>query len=199
VAGHRRGYEDKKNLAFEWFGWDDDTKFQKGYGTNMIQFAQELKIAYGTLCVWKRMWTKIDKKLEAALDEDASYNSMSFWKKNSKYVDQCLMRGCEKGNPNAIKLVKQITGELIEKREDTLKLELSPDQVARRMLAITRDLRERGFRVDEMQVKSGILPDPLCISEGQRQTTDNTVGAVETPDRTGGDSPAEKTDTGIQE
>ena len=193
----RQNFETKKNLAFEWFGWDDDTRFQKGYSYKMAPFAvKDLKISLATLQNWKREWIKINAPV-TAVDEngDEVYNSDFFLHKNLQYVDGLLLRGCEKLNPNSLKLFFQRAGVLIERSE--VKIGLSAEEVARRNLESIRTLREGGFGVDEMQVKPGILPENVCLPAGLSQTIDSEMATMGTSNRTGGGTKTAETDNCI--
>jgi len=64
--------------------------------------------------------------------------------------------------PNAtagkMELYLKARGRLVEKREDRIVVELSADEIARRNLRAERELRESGYRVEEMQEELLILP-----------------------------------------
>ena len=94
-------------------------------------------------------------RAEEGVDEDV-YNSLAFLKSRSRTADENLMRACAEGSPAALKLYKQLTGDLVEKQE--VKIVLTADEIARRNLEAERQLKV-GYRVEEVQDEPPLLSD----------------------------------------
>jgi len=69
------------------------------------------------------------------------------------YKDAMLSDASAKDKDLAVRML----GMLIEKREDKITVELSADEIARRNLEAERQLREAGYRVEEVQEKPSLL------------------------------------------
>lgn len=65
---------------------------------------------------------KMEDSLEA---EELERDPTAWWKKQSLKLNQAILSSASRGNAQSQKLAKQLSGEFIEKREDTLKFEPS--------------------------------------------------------------------------
>jgi len=79
------------------------------------------------------------------------------------YGDAMLKDASAKDKDLAIRML----GMLIEKQETTLKIDGS--LIARASLRAERELRDGGYRVEEVQEELSVLPPELCLDTGQSQ------------------------------
>lgn len=195
--------KEKKEIAFEWFGWTEDEKFTNGYETTNTGFARQMGITYPTMLKWRKQWHRI-KEAEEAVEIDGQYDSKATLKKFAREADQKLMERIRSGKANAndFKIFYTVIDQLKEKTEMELKIGLSAEETARRNLAAIRSLQQGGYRMDEMPLQPGVLHDELCLPSGQHQTGDSAVAAVASPAGTAIPSPQEgegqEADTGLQ-
>jgi hypothetical protein len=172
-------YTDQKNRFLDWLALTPEERFATGECASMSEEAKLLGVNYQNLINWKKQYEKVYTAKE---DEDGEYDSLKFLLKRNPYVDECLLKSCEKGNANSIKIFKQLVGQFVEKSEQKVKLDISAESVARRNIESLKQLRTGGYGVDEVQVKSRILHDKLCIPSGQGDAGDNQMATVGTPE-----------------
>ena len=92
---------------------------------------------------------KIDDLSEdAELEEDP----VAWWRKKSLTLNRAILASADKGNAQAQRLAKQLSGELVEKREDTVKFEPSTANYIEWAREVVSQLR------DNWRQDSGICP-----------------------------------------
>lgn len=87
------------------------------------------------------------------------------------------------GDPNTAKmLAAYMKWDVVERKEEKIIHEVSPDELTIRYLEADRRLREQGFRVADVQEESALLHDPLRLDSGQVSAEGSEVAAVASPD-----------------
>ncbi len=99
-----------------------------------------------------------------AVRPSKNYDSKKTLQGRSEEVDAALFRAVAAGKTEAIKLYKQLVGDLIEKKEVTFGL--SADEITRRNLEAerrSRDFRDgSGYRVEDLSEGLSVLPKEIC-------------------------------------
>jgi hypothetical protein len=126
---------------------------------------------------------KIQYKREVRTDEDdpENYDSFKFLNSRSKVADKALLDACEKGNANALRTFYQLTRKLEDKVEVNHKFDGS--FITRAILQAERELngRTEDNRMGEVQEKSTLLRQELCLPSGQDKTGNDTLDSVASP------------------
>ena len=90
-------------------------------------------------------------------EEDFNYDSDQWLAGRTPQADRALLKACEGGNAQALRTYYQLTKRLIEKQE--IIHGLTADETTRRNLEADRQLREDGYRVEEMPEKPPLLSE----------------------------------------
>lgn len=104
--------------------------------------AKKLNISTKTLDNW-----------ETELDE---YDSKLFFLANKVFIDRSILHGAQKGNFNMAKLAKELSGELVEKKEFTHRI-LTADDIDRLRREADTELRAELQGIREVQTQSNLL------------------------------------------
>lgn len=99
-----------------------------------------------TLNTWRKEWEQSNLPVERHSDPEV------------QEVLDALKASCLKGNAFAGKVWLQVKGQLVDKSEVKVTLELSAEQIARRNLEAERKLGMAGYRVESVQAKPTLLP-----------------------------------------
>lgn len=150
-----------RDMAFKWLDMSREERIACQLPTTQKDFAKSIGIGTTKMRLFKReffslnMKGKIDRKEVQPKD----YDSLSYLKSRTREVDEGIIKSAKSGNAQAQRLIKQLTGELVEKSEVTIGL--TADERARRELEAERQLREwrggAGHRVEEVQKEPPLL------------------------------------------
>ena len=90
-----------------------------------------------------------------------------YFDSKSKDVDTALVKACEKGNAQALRTYYQLTQRLIEKREDTVRVEYSSGEIARDADEIIGYLEQRLEEAGTCPVcgKPSVLLGEVCDNQ----------------------------------
>jgi len=130
-------------------------------------FKEYLQVSLATAQAWLRNPPKID----AEGREEDSYDSEAYLKSQLPAADKALCDAANKGNSNALRILAQRLGLLIEKQE--IRVGRTADEIARSMLDAERVLSERRDRVVDVQEESPALHDKPRLDSGQNSAEDN--------------------------
>ena len=121
----------KQKLAFEWFAMSDAERFRAGLPIDSKGLRKYLHISDTTGKKWEREY--FDKKNREIMEHslygqenealkvpiEESYDSQEWLDGKTDKADKALLRACEQGNAQALKIYYQLTQRLIEKQEVT--------------------------------------------------------------------------------
>ena len=108
--------------------------------------------------------TKVSKAIDNL--ESGVYNSDKWLQGQMKDVDRAMIRAAMNGNSNAMKLILQRMGLLIEKREDTVRFEPSASDQVKWGIELVNRLREDFATyggICPVCSKPQILLDEVCV------------------------------------
>lgn len=158
----------RKKRFYAWF----DTPPTKRRPRFQSQLAKELGVTSATLNTWRKKREaekKVTIPLEKELEKISSFSTeellaIAIKGDNAKMSHlakiQMWFIGMKEGNYKSLESYLKSTGEFIEKREDTVKYELTTEdreQIARRSAEILRDFSERGSGKDSVPAKPALL------------------------------------------
>ncbi len=110
--------------------------------------------------------TQIDRELQRK--PRFEYDSKAYLRSRSQEVDEALLEACKKGNANALKVYKQILGELVEKSPIEVKIYNATDHF--------EAYREAEQRVSKLrrgaQRDISLQPRPVLLSKEIRVDTE---------------------------
>ena len=145
-----------------------------GEPTSLKEFLRGHKMQKQTFYRYQGEYNLVDKQTtELVKREDFEKNKTVYLKaqgikvdektqeeKNEEQVLKALKRmAVNDHNASAAKFYLQAIGKFEEKSETKVKFELSADEHARRNLEAERDLREAGFRMEEVQEEPPLLSE----------------------------------------
>lgn len=143
-----------------YFGWLEEHGFDS---SDKESYLEQLDMAELPEVV--KQW---DNEYRGIVPEQPDYDSKGFLQSQQARADMALLKACDSGNAQALKILNQRTGQLVEDS----KLEISFDgsfytKVA--LEALERDRREHQG-VDEVPQQPGILRENLRLPSGQGET-----------------------------
>ncbi len=156
-----------------------DLPFGEKFPLTKIDFARLYDMAEVTLDHWDKL-LDAPPEVRVTLTEDGEvYDSEAWLKGRTLDMDRALIESARKGSPKSLELFYKLTGrKLIDKSEVDVKIGRSGDEIARANLRAERELRESGYRVEEVPKKSVILHEELCVGSGQCEAGDSQVGTL---------------------
>ena len=140
--------EEVHRMANEWFGLTPEQRFSQGMPITKEELRRKLKVQNKTLQGWEQRYNvkALRNRMEITLGgkevPEEIYDSKIWLTERTNEVDEALLISVKRGNAQAIKIYKQLTGELVEKSEQKVTLELSADEIARRNLEADRGLKK---------------------------------------------------------
>ena len=84
-----------------------------------------------------------------------------------------LVEEVKQGKVTAIEAFFKLLGEFIEKTEHKVEFGLTADEIARRNFEADRQLREGGYRMEEVSEKPPLLPKEVCVDNQQEHSPDS--------------------------
>lgn len=153
-----------ERIAYKWFSMTKEERIQSGFPTAQKDMASFLTVGTTKMRDLKRAY--MNKNFDTppiAEIISGDYDSKKYLLSRSKEVDDGLIEAAKKGNAQAARVIKQLTGELEEKPIE-VRIGLSADEIARRNAEADRELaewnkrRSSGQRVEEVQAESSLLP-----------------------------------------
>jgi len=105
-----------------------------------------------------------------------NHDTNEYLASKSESVDEGLIKACDSGNAQALKIFYQLTNKLVEKREDKVTIEFSAADYIRFALEAGRRIREyqREYsRDDSLCSKPALLLDEVCVAAEQEHGTDS--------------------------
>jgi len=72
----------------------------------------------------------------------SEYNSDIWLNEQEMVADESLVKACEKGNSSALRIYYQRTQKLLDKKEETIKYEPSPDEYIRLAQRVVQGLKD---------------------------------------------------------
>ncbi len=205
VDVYERGYRKtaEKEKFKEWYVLTNKERRGRGFPIKQQDFCKVLKVTSNTLVRWGKECReegiyppknprpiknhyKEPSELPPEMQEQLDIRELvkqGFWtSERIEAVNQALfLSGTGKGggNPNALKLIKQITGELIEKKEVTFVLSADDYfRIRREAQGRIQRLTGEGDRGRGVQPESTLLLPKDGVSSEQKHTEDGEVAAV---------------------
>lgn len=120
------------------------------------------------------------KKVIAA-EKAKSDASKSILDKATDKVDKALIASCENGNSGSLRTYFQLQNRLVERKEETVKIELSVAeriQIANEVVTGLREQYRLGGRACSVCGRPALLSGELCEDRGQDTTEGNPVSLV---------------------
>lgn len=114
---------------------------------SLIGMARQLGISPPTIQKWK-------KEIEQA---EKDYSSGDYFRSRKKEIDQGMVESVKRGNAQMAKLIKQMSGEFVEKSEITHTV-LTADDYSRLSREAEDELRNELQRIREVSPESSLLP-----------------------------------------
>jgi len=162
---------EERKLAMEWFATPTAERWEKGFPLNDKEMRAKLGVKTTVWNKWinqfhekqKRdvvmkchpMATGGEKSIEVEVIEP-DYASDAYLNDKTEVVDKALISACEDNNAQALKIFYTLNKRLVERTE--VKVGLTADELTRRNLEAERQLREGGYRVEEVPKKPALLP-----------------------------------------
>ena len=144
-------------LAKQWFDMNKADRLNAGLPTSMREFSRYIGIGTTKLYEMRTAYLKgnITKGLKE-LNPDMKFDDEEFdpqkWLNETRRERyEAVLKTARGGNASAQKLLAQLAGELVEKSEEKLILELSADEIARRNEMAEAELRE--FRATRLGIQ----------------------------------------------
>jgi len=174
-----------RKAAYEWYVMSGVERVVRGYPLTYEEMAEKLNISADTLQNWeddfyagKYVPIKDKERNLTTMEQVASretkkirdrtrkndkaageFETAEYLRKHSKQIADAIIMGCKAGNAQAMRLAKQLTGELVEQSKTEVVIGLSADEIARRNLEAERQLREGGYRMEKVQKEPPVLSE----------------------------------------
>lgn len=149
--------EKKKAIVLDWL----EIPQPKRVPRNPKDLAKQLDIDIQLIKEWTTE-AKVEKQMlrvETKVQErkEKAYNSKDYFLSKKKELDEGMVKAVGRGNAQMAKLIKQLTGELVEKQEVTHK-GLSADDISRLSKKAADELGDFLPRIREVSPESALLP-----------------------------------------
>ena len=115
------------------------------------------------------------------LASEDGYNSQEWLDDNTQKVDAALMKACEKGSPQALQTFYKLNQRLIDRKEESVKVEFTIRDRQELTAGIINGLREEARVTGVCSVcgKSEILCNELLLPAKSKYSESGTMEAVE--------------------
>ncbi|MAH50470.1 hypothetical protein CMI37_31905 [Candidatus Pacearchaeota archaeon] len=147
----------QKEFAFKLMGMTPPALGAQGIAPTQRGKAEAVGVSERTFIRWEREYEDV-KSAEREFKEEV-FDPKAYLEANNREITEGLLKSCKNGNVLAIKLVKQLLGELVEKSETKVELKISADERTRRNLEADRQLREGGYRMEEVPEEPSVLSE----------------------------------------
>jgi len=107
------------------------------------------------------------------LDEFTAEDWKQYLHSQKLVAARALVREIQNGKVTANEAFWKLLGEFIEKTEHKVELGLSADEIARRNFEADRQLRDGGYRVEEVSEKPPLLSEQVCVDNKQEHSPDS--------------------------
>ncbi len=173
------GKEETRDLYLFWRHLDVPTRLHRSLPITKKDFAKTQDVTLETMRAWDK-WELAQKlgdnltlsgEVEKYLDTEGNFDMKKYLNTKKKELADAIHEASQKGNATAQRIEAQIIGELVEKSEQKVTLELSADEYARRNCEAERRLREQGYRVADVPEEHPLLSENL--RKGKRRTKRN--------------------------
>ncbi len=158
----------------EWLALSDEEKINGGFPLTQKEFAIRHGKTEATLSIWK----------QRAASGELEYGT-GFQLDDGETVDKALLSACKTGNAQALRIYYQITNRLVDKKEETHRFELTPDErinIAIQLRdAIIGEFRDTGNCPICGFTKA--ICDRIRVGTEPEQSEDREVGTVAVPIR----------------
>ena len=124
-----------------YYKWHDTPSYERDPHTAK-DFCKKYKISPTAIIRWR--------------EERGEYNSKDYFLSKKKELDEGMVKAVGRGNAQMAKLIKQLTGELVEKQEVTHK-GLSADDIDRIKRKAKDDIGDFVSRIREVPSQTDIL------------------------------------------
>jgi len=120
-------------------------------------------------------------KLSKRIDGDDEYDSQVWLDSKTKVVDEALLKACDRGSPQALQTFYKLNQRLVDRKEETVKVEFTTgdrqELTANIINGLKEDARITGV-CSVCGISQALCDEPLLLTESE-YTEDRTVEAVE--------------------
>ncbi len=163
----------KKQKEFEgWYNLSETEREARGLPKNKMGMVKYLAVSYPTILTWAK---RLDSpKLTDEQIEDSEFdenNPLEWWRKQNLRINKAIVASAIKGNSMSQKLAKQLSGELVEKRE--VKIGLKSDDYFRIIQEAEQRVRGESDRDRGGETESSLLLSESGVYSEQEHNKDS--------------------------
>lgn len=168
----------KENTVFDRYkGWrqlTDKERITQGLPLTQREFSNRYETTEQTLCAW-------NKKIDGVSKVNGDFNPKNFMDSHLESTLKRLINIIEqKGTAKHIEMALKIAGLLVEKREETHKIELTPTDYTEIGRNLVRELRDEYESTGICSIcgEPKKICEPVCSNPESEQSEDREVAAV---------------------